>query len=501
MNTELFKNVDFWASFGNILSTSVVIIKENGAVEYSNDIFSNLINSKVKNLFRLLSADCLEEFKNFIACAKNEQKSLNSNLKIKIKNGSTLHFYYYVIFLKNDLFSIILIDNTKINNELIMLNNIINTVPDPIFVKDDQFRFLYLNQASEEIWGIPAADILGKNNDEFFPKEEVAVFNKIDRKTFRLEKTIINEEKFTRIRGGDTRTISTKKSVFRTLTGHIILVGVSRDVTEINKARECLKQYAKELSKQVFSRTKQLETKTKELEKAVKKLENLNSDLDCFAHICCHELREPLRSISTYSNILISEYSNGNFDNLNNFLGIIHQGANRMDKIIKSILEYSTNGLHSNSNSSFSSNDLIIELLNMLELFIKEKDTKIHFDNLPVIYADRLQIIQLFQNLITNSIKFSSATTSPEIYISAVKTENSVEFQIKDNGIGIAKKHHKEIFLPFKRFHSRAEGSMHGIGLSLCKKIIENHGGTISMTSQENKGTTFKFSLPSEPAP
>ena len=108
-------------------------------------------------------------------------------------------------------------------------------------------------------------------------------------------------------------------------------------------------------------------------------------------------------------------------------------------------------------------------------------------------------MIQLFQNLITNAIKFNKYPKTPFINIAANIRGAFVEFQIKDNGIGIAKEYHKELFLPFKKFHSRNEGSNYGIGLNLCKKIVENHGGSIKVSSQENIGTTFKFMLPTQP--
>ena len=108
------------------------------------------------------------------------------------------------------------------------------------------------------------------------------------------------------------------------------------------------------------------------------------------------------------------------------------------------------------------------------------------------------KITQLFQNLITNAIKFSRESVPRIIDINGVKKGQFIEFSIKDNGIGIPKENRRDVFLPFKKFHSRSEGSMHGIGLSLCKKIIENHGGKISVNSQENVGTTFKFSLPAK---
>jgi PAS domain S-box-containing protein len=496
MNEKMLRSVEFWQSFGSLFPASVVIIKKTGDIVYANEVFRNLVGLNLNNLFHFMDKECLDRIKEaFLLCEKEKIITLNT-MRIKKSLDKTIYFISYLFFLDNDLFALMLTDNTDVNNELRMLNDIINTVPDPIFVKDEQHHFLCVNQAFAESLGHPISYVVGKEDADFFPQSDSEIYLKIDRRTFKSQKTTINEEKFTTIRG--SRDISTKKSVFKTLTGSKILVGIIRDVTEIKEARECLKKHAKELKRQVDTRTKQLEMKKKDLENAVEKLKNLNSDLDCFAHICCHELREPLRTISSFSKLALDEYSAGQNDNIDDFLHIVHKGAARMDKLIKSILEYSTNGLSTSSMVLFSTNDVISEVLDMLDQTIKEKKVIVEFDNMPFIYADRLQIVQLFQNLINNAIKFSLSEKPSVINICATQKNKFVEFQVKDNGIGIAKKYHKEIFLPFKRFHSRSEGSMYGIGLSLCKKIIENHGGSISMSSQENVGTNFKFLLPTE---
>jgi PAS domain S-box-containing protein len=376
-----------------------------------------------------------------------------------------------------------------------MLKNIINTVPDPVFVKDDQFRLLYLNQECADSWGLPVSEIIGKNDDDFFSKEERDVFHKNDKKTFETGKTTISEEKFTRI-AGNTRIIATKKSVFKTLAGHKILVGVSRDVTEIKEAKESLKKHANELKRKVANRTRQLEAKKNDLEVAIEELKNLNSDLDCFAHICCHELRSPLRTLTNFSKLVLEELDRGETKNIGEYLITIHDRALKMDQLMKSILEYSTSGLNKNAYSTFSIEELLNEITLMLNVQIHEKKAVIIYQNMPTIYADRMQFFQLFQNLINNAIKFSKPSIGPAVTITAKNTPNTIIFQVKDNRLGIAKKYHKELFLPFKKFHTRAEGSQYGIGLSLCKKIVENHGGTIKISSSENAGTTFTFITP-----
>jgi len=496
VDKKLFDNIDFWHSFGEIFPDSVVMIKRDGNIVYKNRLFKELMVANIANLFDFVGKGCSSTLNDAMGSHEKGKAISLSTINFKSMNA-LMHFSCYLFPLENDMFSIILAKNTEMDNKLLLLENIVNTVPDPVIVKDVQHRWIYVNQAFADMLQCPPSQIIGKGDHDFFPPDECEVFHKLDRKTFKHNKTTINEEKFTcRIKG--QRTVSTKKSIFRTLAGSQILVGIIRDVTEIKEARDFLKKQSKELKRQVDVRTKQLQTKKNELESFVEKLKGLNSDLDCFAHICCHELREPLRTISSFSKLVRDEYSRGEHKNIDEFLDIIHKGASKMDVLIKSILEYSTSGLNTNSMSLFSSDDLISEVLLMLDHHIKTRNATITFEDMPDIYADRLQILQLFQNLINNAIKFCAAPLTPVINIQVIQKNNFFEFSIKDNGIGIAKKYHNEIFLPFKKFHSRSEGSMYGIGLSLCKKIVENHGGAIKMSSQENLGTTFEFSLPTQ---
>ncbi len=208
-----------------------------------------------------MDKECLEKIEEAFLLSEKENRITLNTIKIKKSLDKIIYFISYLFPLNNDLFALTLTDNTNVNNELRMLNDIINTVPDPILVKDEQHCFLYVNQAFADSLGRPISYVVGKNDADFFPQSDSDTYRRIDRKTFKSEKTTINEEKFTTIHG--TRDISTKKSVFKTLTGSKILVGIIRDVTEIKEARECLKKHAKELKRQVDTRTRQLELKKK----------------------------------------------------------------------------------------------------------------------------------------------------------------------------------------------------------------------------------------------
>ncbi len=496
MIKKIFQNVNFWQFLGKVVPTSILVISKEGNIIFRNSVFNNLIKSNHDNLSHYMSKDSLERFNEDIVQTTLHRKIISNNLRLQKTTDESLYFTYY-LFSLGSKYALILVDNTHIHNKNTMLNNIINTVPDPIFVKDNKHRFMYVNQAFLDSLDCKREDALRKSDIDFFSKEESKVFYRLDRKTFKSEKTTINEEKLTSKKYGPL-IVSTKKSVFKTAAGNKILVGISHNITEIKKAREALKKHAKELKERVKERTKELEEKKNDLEQAVEKLKNLNSDLDCFAHICCHELKEPLRTISSFSTLALRDYEEKKAEGVVECLKIIKDGTSRMNKLINSVLEYSTNGLRTNSMKFFSANDMISEVLSMLSVQIQEKSATISCDTLPIIYADRLQVIQLFQNLITNAIKFNKYPKTPFINITSNIKDTFVEFQIKDNGIGIPKEYHKEIFLPFKRFHSRNEGSSYGIGLNLCKKIVENHGGSIKVSSQEDVGTTFKFMLPTQ---
>jgi PAS domain S-box-containing protein len=494
---NIIEKESFWKRLGNHFPTSVLIIKKSGEIVYKNSAFEDLINNKTNHntIYMFIDTDDMTKFSADLNVSQHEKKIIFNTFKFKKINEEILYFIYYIFPVDQNYFAIFLINQTEIYSENITLHNIINTVSDPIFVKDEQHTWIYINQGFAEALGHHPTEILGKSDADFFSKEESDIFYKLDRKTFKTQKTTINEETFTTPACG-TRIISTKKSIFKTLTNKKILVGVIRDITEVTEARKSLNKYAHELKREVGVRTRQLESKKIDLEHAIERLQKLNSDLDCFAHMCCHELREPLRTISSFSKLAIDE--NGNEQNkITHFLNTIHQGTLRMDLLIKSILNYSTNGLSTNLMSSFAPHDLINEVTNMLDAQIKEKNAVIHFNKMPAIHADRLQVLQLFQNLITNAIKFCAPSRIPVIHIKAKPIDKFIQFKLKDNGIGIAKKYHKELFMPFKKFHSRSEGSMYGIGLSLCKKIVTNHGGSIKFSSRENLGTTFTFLLPS----
>jgi len=227
------------------------------------------------------------------------------------------------------------------------------------------------------------------------------------------------------------------------------------------------------------------------------KLEQSNKELEQFAYVASHDLREPLRTISSYVQLIEKRYRDKLDSDANEFISFVVEGVNRMDELIADLLSYSQIGRQEHALEKVDCNVIITQVIASLDENIKRNTAKITFDRLPVIRANKQRMRQLFQNLINNAIKFHSDKL-PEIVISAVDQKKDWLFSIKDNGIGIDQKYADRIFLIFQRLNSREEYDGTGIGLTICKKIVEQYGGKIWMKSVLGEGATFYFTIPKQ---
>lgn len=227
----------------------------------------------------------------------------------------------------------------------------------------------------------------------------------------------------------------------------------------------------------------------------IEQLSESNNDLEQFAYIASHDLQEPLRVISSYVQLLSRRYK-GNLDaKADQFIEYTVDGCSRMEALIDGLLKFSRVGTNKSNKKLHSCHDILKNVANDLKIRITESNAKITWNELPEIFVDETQIGLVFQNLIKNGIKYNK-NEIPEIEINCEQTNNLWEFTVQDNGIGIENDYHQSIFKLFKRLHSRSEYTGTGIGLSICKKIIEHHGGSIKVESKINEGSKFIFTLP-----
>lgn len=232
-----------------------------------------------------------------------------------------------------------------------------------------------------------------------------------------------------------------------------------------------------------------------EHKQAHEQLARSNRDLEQFAYVASHDLQEPLRMVATYTQLLEERYRGRLDADADKYIHYALDGALRMQKLVQDLLAFSRVGRHDLAPCNTDCNTVLLAALTSLEAAIAESGTVIKHDQLPVVLADNSLLVQVFQNLIGNAIKFRG-TEPPLIHVSAEAKGKEWVFSVTDNGIGIATEHADSVFVIFRRLHTRAEYPGNGIGLSICKKIIEQHGGQIWVESEPGHGSTFKFTLP-----
>lgn len=230
------------------------------------------------------------------------------------------------------------------------------------------------------------------------------------------------------------------------------------------------------------------------LEEKNEELLRINQELEHFAYVASHDLQEPLRTITSFIQILERKYSNILDDDGRQFMGYITDGTRRMQNLIRDLLAYSRVNRQSTGYEEVDLNEVFEAVNQALNNKINENDAIILAENLPVIQGNKIQLIQIFQNFIDNAIKFRGKK-SPEIIINVKEVSGKWEISIEDNGIGISPEFHQRIFIIFQRLHSMDEYTGTGIGLAMCKKIIERHGGDVWVESKADKGTKFIFTI------
>lgn len=226
-----------------------------------------------------------------------------------------------------------------------------------------------------------------------------------------------------------------------------------------------------------------------------KELERSNRDLEEFAYVASHDLRQPLRMVSNFMKLIQQRYKGALDENADKWIDSAVAGSNRMGEMIDNLLDYSRVGTKGKPFEKIESESLLKQALMNLGVAVQESGAQVTYDALPIVTVDKSQIIRLFQNLIDNAIKFCG-DKSPRIHISAKRAGTEWVFSIRDNGIGIDPQFADRIFVIFQRLHAASEYPGSGIGLSVSRRIVERHGGRIWVESQPGKGATFFYSLP-----
>lgn len=354
--------------------------------------------------------------------------------------------------------------------------SIIESAIDGIFVIDENGTILFCNSFTQKMFGFSHAELIGQNIKMIMPspyREAHDQYLEHYRKTG--EKHIIGVGRRVTAQKKDGTIFPVSLAVNEILEESTrYFVGIVRDITKIASVEN-------------------------ELIKTTEELKRSNAELEQFAYVASHDLQEPLRMVANFTELLAKRYK-GKFDTeADEFIEFILDGATRMQTLIRDLLSYSRVGSQAKELEPTSSEKVFREVLTHLGLAIEQSGAQITSDPLPMVMADRSQLGQVFQNLIANAIKFHSDQT-PQIHVSAKEKEGQWVFSVQDNGIGIEPEYFERIFIMFQRLHGKNEYKGTGIGLAVCKRIIDRHGGKIWLESTKSKGSTFYFSLSDAPS-
>ena len=294
------------------------------------------------------------------------------------------------------------------------------------------------------------------------------------------------------------------------LSGTALFLKISNPIIRrLEKQNNLLQKTTQKLTKEIEER-KQLEGRLQKsyddlelrVQERTAELELRNKELQDFAFIASHDLREPLRKIQTFGTMLVTKSKEYLDESSSEYIKRMHNSANRMQELLDSLLAYSRLSAGDESGKETDLKESVEVALSHLEFMIKEKHALINIGDLPTIVADQSQMVQLFQNLIENAIKFQRNGKIPriKIYFNQAESEKmgTCEICVEDNGIGIDNKYLKQIFIPFQRLHARDEYEGIGMGLAICSKIVERHNGKITVKSERDVGSTFTVSLPAK---
>ena len=335
-------------------------------------------------------------------------------------------------------------------------------------------RFMKVNRRLCEILGYGEQELIGR------PVKEIS----------HPEDRNLTDSQRMRVRSGEKPSVRFEKRYLRK-SGAIVWV-------DLSVALACDASGVPQYEIALFDDITERKKAEAALREAHEELKRSNAELEQFAYVASHDLQEPLRMVSSYTQLLMRRYGDKLDGDAREFTAFIVDGATRMKQLIEDLLAYSRVGTRDKNFKPVDAGSSLGRALTNLRAAIQDSGATVTHDPLPTIPCDEVQVAQLFQNLIGNALKFRKPDAAPAVHVGAADQGAEWEFMVRDNGIGIEPQYFQRIFMVFQRLHDKGEYPGTGIGLAIVKKVVERHGGRIWVQSQPGAGTTFHFTMPKE---
>ncbi len=348
------------------------------------------------------------------------------------------------------------------------VDNILKSMAETLMVIDRDGTIQRVNEAAISLLGYERVELVGRSAGDVFEEgaDVLSLFKQSGPNDLirTIDTSVVTKD-------GRLVPVSLSGSVMRDDDGEIQgMVCVAQDITERKRTQEMLERQAKELARS-------------------------NSELEQFAWVASHDLQEPLRMVASYTQLLSKRYKGKLDTDADEFIAFAVDGAARMRRLINALLELSRVGSRGKDFEATDCEAVYDRTLANLQELVEDSGALVTHDRLPTVLGDETQLGQLFQNLIANAIKFRS-DEQLTVHVAAEQRNGHWEFRVRDNGIGIDPEYAERIFVVFQRLHGKGDRPGTGIGLSICKKIVELHGGRIWVESLPGEGATFHFTLP-----
>jgi PAS domain S-box-containing protein len=356
-----------------------------------------------------------------------------------------------------------------------LFQGLFDSAPDAVVATDQSGRIVLVNRQAETLFGYSREELVGARVEQLMA-ERFRERHEGHRAGYlaapRPRAMGSGLELFAKRKGGGEFPVDIVLGPVGS-GGSVLVLSIVRDITERKRAERELAEQAEALARS-------------------------NAELEQFAYVASHDLQEPLRMVSSFTQLLAKRYRGKLDADADDFIGFAVDGANRMQALIEDLLSYSRVGTRGRPFAPVDCEAVLGRVLRVLQVTVDESGAEVTHGSLPTVLADESQLGQVFQNLIANAIRFRGEAPLL-VHVSADRGDLEWTFSVRDNGIGVAPEHAQRIFVIFQRLHGRTDYPGTGIGLAVCKKIVERHGGRIWVDSELGRGATFKFTIPVQP--